>query len=59
MNYPSELEQMLQEREAERYKKRKCAAVEKGGRCYYTQEECEKLEKVKEKVKFTYSQDSQ
>ena len=35
MNYPSELEQMLQEREAEHYRKRKCTAAENGG-CYCT-----------------------
>jgi len=58
MKYPSELEQMLQERETEHYRKRKCTAAENGGcyctgRCYYTQEEWEELEKLKEKVKFT------
>lgn len=60
MNYPSELEIMQQEREAEamRGKKQRCIASENcgcfcTGRCYYTKEEWEQLEEIKRRVKFT------
>lgn len=61
MNYPSELQQIIQEIDAEelsRRNKQRCIVSENGGcyctgRCMYTKEGWQELEDVKQKVKFT------
>lgn len=60
MNYPTELQEMQREREAEglHRKKQGCLAAENGGcfctgQCMHTREEWERLERIKQQFKFT------